>query len=178
MKIYRLTGIKALLFLLIFFTALFILISISLVLILPIIIIFLIYILYKVKIKRFFKKLWWRIRRKRIKIKDLSDNGEVKIHFPRRIEVEDEKDEFIKYLISLGGKKEGKFVVFKGYKCFPIYKESYPVNEIISLNYPEDCEAVILGLKGSPAKPKFLYLIPKEYLKRRMSLEEIKRFMV
>ncbi|WP_456471915.1 hypothetical protein [Methanocaldococcus sp.] len=178
MKVYKLTGFKAILFLIIFFTALFILLSISLVLLLPIILIFLLYILYKLKIKRFFKNLWWKLRKKRIKVEDYSTNGEIKIRFPKRIKVEGEEDEFIKYLIKLGGKKDGNFIIFKGYKCYPIFKKSYPLNEVLTLNYPEDAEAVILGLKGEPYNPKFIYLIPKEFLKHRMSLEEIKRFKV
>ncbi|WP_423793203.1 hypothetical protein ACPB8Q_03035 [Methanocaldococcus indicus] len=189
MRIYRISGLTFILFILVFLAILIVLFILFLPLFIIIFLIILIIILsfiFKKKIKNFIRNL----RKKKIKIEYIDSKGDISIHFPKRIPIENEEansniiniDEnlkpFILYLKKKGLEIKEDGYYFKGYKVYPIYKKSYPLNEIIKLEYPEDIDAVILGLKGEVYEPKFLYLIPKEFLKNRMSLDEIKRFKI
>ncbi|WP_456374524.1 hypothetical protein [Methanocaldococcus sp.] len=191
-KVYRLGILEGF----IIFLILLILAILMLPLFLVILGVFLIYILFKYKVKDFFKKILYKIKRKKIKIEDVSNNGYVKINFGKRIEIEDSSDKlknislnnldkldettktFIYYLKNVGAELKDDGIYFKGYKVYPIFKKTYPINEIIKLNYPENIDAVILGLKGESYEPKYLYLIPKEFLKERMHIDEIKKFEI
>jgi len=194
-KVYRVSGITGIFLILLILLLLVVLAVFALPIFLILMAVFGGYILLKYKVKSFFKKLWYKLRRKRIKIEDTSTNGEVKINFAKRIEIEDSKIEtnnintlldyldentktFAHYLKNIGAEFRKDGIYFKGYKIFPIFKKSYPINEIITLKYPENIDAVVLGLKGEPYEPKFLYLIPKEFLKDRMSVSELKRFEI
>ncbi len=179
MKVYKISGNKAIILFIIIILFLLILFLLALPIIIFLFILILGYIFFKYKFKGFLKHIYYRLRRKKIKIIDNSNNGEIKINFRKSLEnVDDDTKMFINYLKNIGAKVDKRYVYINGYKAYPIYKSSYPVNEIITLNYPEDVEAVILGLKGSPDNPKFLFLIPKEFLKRRMHIDEIKRFIL
>ncbi|ADC70301.1 conserved hypothetical protein [Methanocaldococcus sp. FS406-22] len=194
-KVYRVSGVTGIFLILLILLLLVVLAIIALPIFLALMLIFGGYFLLKYRIKSFFRKIWYKLRRKKIKIEDASKNGEVKINFAKRIEIEDgttkieninslltHLDEntkvFTYYLKNIGAEFRDDGIYFRGYKIYPIYKKSYPINEIISLKYPENTDAVILGLKGSPDEPKFLYLIPKEFLKDRMSISELKRFEI
>ena len=194
-KVYRVSGVTGIFLILLILLLLVVLAIIALPIFLALMLIFGGYFLLKYKVKSFYKKIWYRLRRKKIKIEDASTSGEVKINFAKRIEIEDstakveninallnQLDEnaktFAYYLKNIGAEFRDDGIYFKGYRIYPIYKKSYPINEIISLKYPGNIDAVVLGLKGSPDEPKFLYLIPKEFLKDRMSISELKRFEI
>ncbi|XRP96420.1 hypothetical protein ACO3UB_05600 [Methanocaldococcus sp. 16A] len=194
-KIYRVSGITGIFLIFLILLLLVILALVALPVFLILMAIFGGYILLKYKVKSLFKKIWYKLRRKKIKIEDASTNGEVKINFAKRIEIEDSKIEtnnintlldyldentktFAYYLKNIGAEFRDDGIYFKGFKIYPIFKKSYPINEIIKLNYPKNIDAVVLGLKGEPYEPKFLYLIPKEFLKERMSLSELKNFEI
>ncbi|ACV24456.1 hypothetical protein [Methanocaldococcus fervens] len=194
-KVYRIGGITGIFLVFLTLLLLIILAIFALPIFLILMAIFGGYVLLKYKVKSFFKKIWYRLRRKKIKIEDASTNGEVKINFAKRIEIDDKKVEtnninalldyldentraFAYYLKKIGAEFREDGIYFKGFKIYPIFKKSYPINEIIKLEYPEDIDAVVLGLKGEPYEPKFLYLIPKEFLKDRMSISELRRFEI
>ncbi|AIJ05771.1 hypothetical protein JH146_0926 [Methanocaldococcus bathoardescens] len=194
-KVYRVSGITGIFLIFLILLLLVILALVALPIFLILMAIFGGYILLKYKVKSFFKKIWYKLRRKKIKIEDASTNGEIKINFAKRIEIEDNTirannittllnylDEntkaFTYYLKNIGAEFREDGIYFKGFKIYPIFKKSYPINEIINLKYPDNIDAVVLGLKGEPYEPKFLYLIPKEFLKDRMNVSELKRFEI
>ncbi|MEO2117326.1 MAG: hypothetical protein ABGW92_02820 [Methanocaldococcus sp.] len=194
-KVYRVSGITGVFLILLILFLLIVLAIFALPIFLILMAVFGGYVLLKYKVKSFFKKIWYKLKRKRIKIEDASTNGEVKINFAKRIEIEDCKIEtnnintlldyldentraFAYYLKNIGAEFKKDGIYFKGFKVYPVFKKTYPVNEIIRLDYPENIDAVVLGLKGEPYEPKFLYLIPKEFLKDRMSISELKRFEI
>ncbi len=162
------------------------------------------------KFRRSINEFIKNIKKKKIKIKNESDNGEVKINFAKTIEINDEnsnnenknkkesgtitldkqndpaqkyieKDQdlsqFINYLKEHGFElKDG--ILYHGDKiAYPIYKKSYPVNEIIKL-YDERpvCDIVVIGLKGEPSNPKFIYILPIDKTENRMGIEELKKY--
>ncbi len=194
-RVYRIGGITGIFLILLILFLLVVLAVFALPIFLILMAVFGGYILLKYKVKSFFKKIWYKLRRKKIKIEDASTNGEVKINFAKRIKIEDGRENigniknlldyldgdsrvFAYYLKNIGAEFREDGIYFKGFKVYPIFKKTYPVNEIIRLEYPEDIDAVVLGLKGEPYEPKFLYLIPKEFLKDRMSISELKRFEI
>ena len=194
-RVYRIGGITGIFLILLILFLLVVLAVFALPIFLILMAVFGGYILLKYKVKSFFKKIWYKLRRKKIKIEDTSTNGEVKINFAKRIKIEDGRENigniknlldyldgdsrvFAYYLKNIGAEFREDGIYFKGFKVYPIFKKTYPVNEIIRLEYPEDIDAIVLGLKGSPDEPKFLYLIPKEFLKDRMSISELKRFEI
>ncbi|AEF96134.1 hypothetical protein [Methanotorris igneus] len=187
-KVYRIDGIWAILIL----GLILLLIIAGVFLLIPLAVLLGTYLLYrkfKVSIHEFIKKL----RRKKIKIKDTSQSGEVKINFGRKIPIEDSSEisktkeeskgeineeirEFIEYLKNVGMEFKDGVLYYEGKKLYPTYRKSYPVNEIIKLDIPKDFDAIILGLKGFPWEPKFLYLIPIDEAKERMSIDELKKY--
>jgi hypothetical protein len=191
-KVYRIDGIWAILILglilLLIIAGAFLLLPLA---VLGIVLLgaYLLYRKFKVSIHEFIRKL----RRKKIKIKDTSQSGEVKINFGRKIPIEDSsetsktKEEskggfneeirgFIEYLKSIGMEFKDGALYYEGKKLYPTYRKSYPVNEIIKLTIPDNFDAIILGLKGFPWEPKFLYLIPIDEAKERMSIDELKKY--
>ncbi len=186
-KIIRLSPGKFLLFFILFILIMGLLFFLLFPLFLLLLIMGVIFIIY-LKFKKRLKDIWLNFKKKRIKIEYKDNSGKIDIHFPKKIPIEGENenkkynnitDPFVIYLKKLGAKIDEKGnIYFRGYKVYPIFKKSYPINEIISLDYPDDIDAVVLGLKGEPYEPKFLFLIPKENLKRRMKLDEIKRFII
>ncbi|EHP85411.1 hypothetical protein [Methanotorris formicicus] len=150
--------------------------------------VYLLYRRFKVSINEFI----WKLRKKKIKIKDTSQSGDVKINFGRKIPIEDSSEtyktkelkeefngevgEFIGYLKNIGMEFKDGVLYYNNKKLYPIYRRSYPVNEIIKLTIPDNFDAIILGLKGFPYEPKFLYLIPINEAKERMSVDELKKY--
>ncbi|ACX73281.1 conserved hypothetical protein [Methanocaldococcus vulcanius M7] len=191
-KVYQVGGAMGLFLMLLILFLLIVLAIFALPIFLILIGIFGLYILVKYKIRSFFSRLWYKLRRKKIKIEDVSTNGEVKINFAKRIEIEgsgefifenlDSLDETSRslafYLKNIGAEFREDGIYFRGYKVYPIFKKTYPLNEIITLKYPKNVDAVVLGLKGEPYDPKFLYLIPKDFLKEKMSISELRRFLI
>ncbi|AEH07202.1 hypothetical protein [Methanothermococcus okinawensis] len=95
--------------------------------------------------------------------------------------INEETEEFIRYLIEKGLKFENNLLYYNDKLVYPVYKKSYPINEIIRL-YDKDnkpkTDAIILGLKGKPDKPKFIYIIPTEQAKERMSIDELRQYLI
>jgi len=153
-----------------------------------------IYYGYK-KLKKGISETIRNLRKRKIKITDTSENGDVKINFihenDQKIEVEvknlqnetsNEKWEikqFTNYLKNYGLYEcDGKLYYFDK-SVFPVYKKSYPVNEVIKLYDSEiDADMLVLGLKGESDDPKFLYLVPKGVYMQRMTVEELKKYEV
>jgi len=192
-KEYRFTGLSALLIILliILFLIIFTLLISPFIIILIILII--LYLIYK-KLKRSISELLKNLRKKKIKVSDGSTTGEVEIHFAKRVPVESEEgiksidtlktdpefEDFVKYLISRGFKYDGESgtLYYGDRSVYPIYKKTYPVNGIIRLyNSKPDRDVIVLGLKGTPDNPKFIYIVPVEESKERMSIEELKKYL-
>lgn len=138
-KVYRVGGITGIFLIFLILLLLIILAIVALPIFLILMAIFGGYILLKYKIKSFFRKVWYNIRKKKIKIEDTSTNGEVKINFAKRIEIEDGKIEtnnintlldyldentksFAYYLKNIGAEFRDDGIYFKGYKIYPIFK--------------------------------------------------------
>jgi hypothetical protein len=195
MKVYSLNRISP-----IFWIFLIPLIIIGLILIIPIIFLAVvlgaIYLGYK-KIKSGINGIIRKLKTKKIKIKGSSENGEVKINFSKKLEIVEETLEetipvisedvgekwehkqFINYLKDNGLSENDEKLYYFDKSVYPIYKKTYPVNEIIKL-YDEtpDEDMIVLGLKGGYDDPKLLYLIPKEECKSRMSISELKEYEI
>ncbi|MBA2857717.1 hypothetical protein HNP93_000418 [Methanococcus maripaludis] len=195
MKVYSLNRISP-----IFWIFLIPLIIIGLILIIPIIFLAVvlgtIYLGYK-KIKSGINGIIRKLKTKKIKIKGSSENGEVKINFSKKLEIVEETLEesipvisedvgekwehkqFINYLKDNGLSENGEKLYYFDKSVYPIYKKTYPVNEIIKLydETPKE-DVVVLGLKGGYDDPKLLYLIPKEECKSRMSISELKEYEI
>jgi len=89
-----------------------------------------------------------------------------------------ETKQFITYLIEKGFKFEDDLLYHNDKLAYPIYKKSYPINEIIRLyDDKPKTDIIVLGLKGEPYKPKFIYIIPVESSKERMSIDELKDYL-
>lgn len=202
-KIYKLTGFSGIIFLLIIFILLIILAIMLSPFIIILIFLIVIYSIYR-KSKKSIKTLLREIKKKKIKITDESSKGEVEIHFAKNIPVKpgevdksggnrDSKDgkkydngkhydmiddEFIKYLMGKGFISKDGTLYYNSKSVYPIYKKSYPVNEIIRLySTKPEVDMIVLGLKGTPDNPKFIYLIPIEDSKERMSIGELKKYL-
>jgi len=88
------------------------------------------------------------------------------------------EDEFIKYLIGKGFIPKDGTLYYNNKSIYPIYKKSYPVNEIIRLySTKPEVDMIVLGLKGTPDNPKFIYFIPINESKERMSIGELKEYL-
>jgi len=195
MKIYSLNKISP-----IFWIFLIPLIIIGLILIIPIIFLAIvlgaIYLCYK-KLKSGINGIIRKLKTKKIKVTGSSDNGEVQINFSKKVEIEEETIEenipvisedtgekwehkqFINYLMNNGlSENDGKLYYFDK-SVYPIYKKTYPVNEVVKLydEIPEE-DMIVLGLKGDYDDPKLLYLIPKEKCKSRMGISELKEYEI
>jgi len=192
-KVYRFTGLSALLIILLILLLLFIFTLLISPFIILLIFLITLYLIYK-KFKRSISKLLKNLRKKKIKISDESIKGEIEIHFAKRVPVESgndlknistlkidpELEDFIKYLISKGFKYDSKSgMLYYGNKSvYPIYKRTYPINNIIRLyNSKPDRDVIVLGLKGTPDSPKFIYIVPVEESRERMSIEELKKYL-
>ena len=228
-KVYRLDGVSGIIAILLLLTLLVVLAMILSPILIGIILLILIYLGYR-KFKKSIKEFIRNIKKKKIKIKNESQNGEVKIHFAKSVSIdvggkekEQEKQEGAKLTIAINDnakgnagdntkdnaqptadKNENKFIsaddletkqfitylIEKGFKfkddllyyndklVYPIYKKSYPINEIIRLyNDKPKTDIIVLGLKGEPYKPKFIYLIPVENSKERMSIDELRDYL-
>ncbi|WP_292460760.1 hypothetical protein [Methanothermococcus sp.] len=207
-KVYRFTGITGIVAILLLLALLGILAILLSPLFIGAALLILIYIVY-VKFKKSIKKIIKNIKKKKIKIKNESQNGEVEIHFAKSISVESKKEEksmtiplndgissiaiedgdntfgdnkekadFIAYLLKKGLKFENNSIYYNDKLVYPIYKRSYPINEIIRLyNNKPKADIIILGLKGEPNKPKFTYLIPIEHAKERMTIDELRAYL-
>ncbi|BAP63502.1 hypothetical protein [Methanococcus maripaludis] len=195
MKVYSLNRISP-----IFWIFLIPLIIIGLILIIPIIFLAVvlgaIYLGYK-KIKSGINGIIRKLKTKKIKIKGSSENGEVKINFSKKLEIVEETLEetipvisedvgekwehkqFINYLKDNGLSENGEKLYYFDKSVYPIYKKTYPVNEVIKLydETPKE-DMIVLGLKGGYDDPKLLYLIPKEECKSRMSISELKEYEI
>jgi len=89
-----------------------------------------------------------------------------------------ETKQFIAYLVEKGFKFKDNLLYYNDKSVYPIYKKSYPINEIIRLyNEKPKTDIIVLGLKGEPYKPKFIYIIPIEDSKERMSIDELKNYL-
>jgi len=195
MKVYSLNRISP-----IFWIFLIPLIIIGLILIIPIIFLAIvlgaIYLCYK-KLKSGINGIIRKLKTKKIKVTGSSDNGEVQINFSKKVEIEEETIEenipvisedtgekwehkqFINYLMNNGlSENDGKLYYFDK-SVYPIYKKTYPVNEVVKLydEIPEE-DMIVLGLKGDYDDPKLLYLIPKEKCKSRMGISELKEYEI
>ncbi|HIP16177.1 MAG TPA: hypothetical protein EYG77_03115 [Methanothermococcus okinawensis] len=192
-KIYRFTGLSALLIILLILLLLFFLILLISPFIILLTFLIILYLVYR-KFKKSISKLLKNLRKKKIKISGKSTKGEVEIHFAKNmplesgndlknmstLEIDPELDDFVKYLISKGFKydSESGTLYYENKSVYPLYKETYPVNNIIRLyNSKPDRDIIVLGLKGMPNNPKFIYIIPVEEAKERMSIEELKRYL-
>lgn len=195
MKVYSLNRISP-----IFWIFLIPLIIIGLILIIPIIFLAVvlgaIYLGYK-KIKSGINGIIRKLKTKKIKIKGSSENGEVKINFSKKLEIVEEtvvetipvisedksekweNKQFVNYLKDNGLSENNEKLYYFDKSVYPIYKKTYPVNEIIKLydETPEE-DMIVLGLKGGYDDPKFLYLIPKEECKSRMGISELKEYEI
>ncbi|MBA2852482.1 hypothetical protein HNP89_000419 [Methanococcus maripaludis] len=195
MKIYSLNRISP-----IFWIFLIPLIILGLILIIPIIFLAVvlgaIYLGYK-KIKSGINGIIRKLKTKKIKINGSSENGDVKINFSKKLEIVEETLEesipvisedvgekwehkqFINYLKDNGLSENSEKLYYFDKSVYPIYKKTYPVNEIIKL-YDETPgeDMIVLGLKGGYDDPKLLYLIPKEECKNRMSISELKDYEI
>jgi len=195
MKVYSLNKISP-----IFWIFLLPLVIIGLIIIIPIIFLAIIlgaiYLGYK-KLKSGINGIIRKLKTKKIKVTGSSDNGSVQINFSKKLEIVEENFEesipvisedngekwehkqFINYLMSNGlSENNGKLYYFDK-SVYPIYKKTYPVNEVIKLydETPEE-DMIVLGLKGGYDDPKLLYLIPKEKCKNRMSISELKEYEI
>uniref|UniRef100_A9AA01 Uncharacterized protein n=1 Tax=Methanococcus maripaludis (strain C6 / ATCC BAA-1332) TaxID=444158 RepID=A9AA01_METM6 len=195
MKVYSLNKISP-----IFWIFLLPLVILGLILIIPIIflaiILGVIYLGYK-KIKSGINGIIRKLKTKKIKVTGSSDNGEIQINFSKKLEIVEETIEesipvisedkcdnwehkqFINYLMNNGlSENDGKLYYFDK-SVYPIYKKTYPVNEVIKLydETPEE-DMIVLGLKGDYDDPKLLYLIPKEKCKNRMGISELKEYEI
>ena len=192
-KEYRFTGLSALLIILLIILLLIIFTLLISPFIIILIILIILYLIYK-KLKRSISELLKNLRKKKIKVSDGSTTGEVEIHFAKRVPVESEEgiksidtlktdpefEDFVKYLISRGFKYDGESgtLYYGDRSVYPIYKKTYPVNGIIRLyNSKPDRDVIVLGLKGTPDNPKFIYIVPVEESKERMSIEELKKYL-
>ena len=235
-KVYRLDGVSGIIAILLLLTLLMILAILLSPLFIGAVLLILIYLGYR-KFKKSIKEFIKNINKKKIKIKNESQNGEVKIHFAKSISIESEREKkqgiqnkkkgqkpeeskltisvkdnnkddkdnnmikeippiaieedgikiipedsetkgFITYLIEKGLKFENNLLYYNDKLVYPVYKKSYPINEIIRLydNKPE-VDVIILGLKGEPHKPKFIYIIPIEHAKERMTIDELRGYL-
>jgi hypothetical protein len=227
-KVYRLDGVSGIIAILLLLTLLVVLAMILSPILIGIILLVLIYLGYR-KFKKSIKEFVRNIKKKKIKIKNESQNGEVKIHFAKSVSIdaggkekEQEKQEgakltiaindnakgnvgdntdndnaqptiknaekvipddletkqFITYLIEKGFKFKDDLLYYNDKLVYPIYKKSYPINEIIRLyDDKPKTDIIVLGLKGEPYKPKFIYLIPVENSKERMSIDELRNYL-
>ena len=107
------------------------------------------------------------------------DTGTITIENREKKNLNDKvEDEFIKYLIGKGFIPKDEILYYNNKSIYPIYKKSYPVNEIIRLySTKPEVDMIVLGLKGTPDNPKFIYFIPIEESKERMSIEELKEYL-
>ncbi|HID47600.1 MAG TPA: hypothetical protein EYH15_01010 [Methanothermococcus okinawensis] len=188
-KVYRFTGLSALLVILLIFLILFLLTLLISPIIILLILLLTLYLLY-LRFKKSIVELLRRVKKKKIKISEGSAPGKLEIEVakntPERSVVEGFKDldpeieDFIKYLISKGFKYDIKTgTLYYGSKTvYPIYKKAYPINEIIRLYHSKpEVDVIVLGLKGTPDNPKFIYIIPVEESKERMSIGELQRYL-
>ncbi len=236
-KVYRLDGISGVIALLVLIILLVILAIISLPLLVGAILVLLIYLGYR-RFKKSIKKFIENIKKKKIKIEDESQNGDVEIHFAKSVSIDVTNNEyqdrdkgskagdaknnhngrnnhnnanvngnkliyvnngengkksnyvlkdnaelkqFITYLIENGFELKDESLYHGDKLVYPVYKKTYPINEIIRLyedgNRP-DADILVLGLKGDPYNPKFIYMIPINESSERMSIEELRKYMV
>ena len=182
-KEYRFTGLSALLVILLIFLLLFLftlLLSPIIILLTLLLILYLIYQRFKNSISQMLKNL----RKKKIKISEDSTRGELEIDLVKRtsesLKLDPEMEEFIKYLVSKGFKYDAKNgrLYYGNRLVYAIYKKTYPINNIIRLyNSKPEVDIIVLGLKGTPDNPKFIFFIPVEESRERMSIEELKRYL-
>jgi len=198
-KEYKFTGLSALLIILLLILLIITFTIVISPLIILLIILITLYLIYR-KFKKSIFKLLKDLRKKKIKISDESTTGEIEIHVAKNIPVESGKgnlenremeltdslkvdpeiEDFVKYLVSKGFKYDSKSgTLYYGDKSvYPLYKRTYPVNGIIRLyDSKPDVDIIVLGLKGTPDSPKFIYIIPLEECRERMSIEELKRYL-
>lgn len=213
-KVYRLDGVSGIVILLLLLVILLILAILLSPLFIGAILLILIYLGYR-RFKKSIKEFIRNIRKKKIKIKNKSRNGEIEIHFAKSVSIESGENEklttminvkdnlkndiqspsnknenkpmfddnletkqFIAYLIEKGFKFKDNLLHYNDKSVYPIYKKSYPINEIIRLyNEKPKTDTIVLGLKGEPFKPKFIYIIPIEDSKERMSIDELKNYL-
>ncbi|ABR54528.1 conserved hypothetical protein [Methanococcus vannielii SB] len=160
-----------------------------------------IYYSYK-KAKKLVSQTIKNLRKRKIKITGTSENGDVKINFSQNIPIEELKEariineisiletsdaksekweikQFINYLKSYGLTETDEKIYYFDKSVFPLYKKSYPVNEVIKI-YEETifADLVVLGLKGEPSDPKLLYVIPSTECKQRMTIDELKKYEI
>ncbi|MBW9223640.1 hypothetical protein KKP90_03505 [Methanothermococcus sp. SCGC AD-155-E23] len=184
-KEYRFTGLSALLVLLLIFLLLFFFTLLLSPIIILLVLLLILYLLYQ-RFKNSISQLLRNLRKKKIKISEGSTRGELEIEFARTsratdsLDLDPEMEDFIKYLVSKGFKydtKSGK--LYYGSKLvYALYKRTYPINNIIRLyDSKPDVDIIVLGLKGTPDNPKFIFLIPVEESRERMSIEELKRYL-
>lgn len=149
------------------------------------------------KIKSGINGIIRKLKTKKIKVTGSSDNGEVLINFSKKLEIEEESVEedipvifedkcenwehkqFINYLMNNGLSENDEKLYYFDKSVYPVYKKTYPVNEVIKLyeETPEE-DMIVLGLKGDYDDPKLLYIIPKEKCKSRMSISELKEYEI
>ncbi len=223
MKIIKLDGITGIIIILILLLILILLALLSLPIIALVVGIILLYIIY-LKTKNKIHKIIKDLKKKKIKIEDKSECGEIEIKLAKKIDIKSNDDknniktnndknnlnntksnnknnnnfnnennndnginlveiygfetvEFINYLLANNFKIKDGILYYNNFKVYPIYKKTYPVNEIIKLYEKKpECDKIILGLKGEPSKPKFIYLIPIGESKGRMSIDELKQY--
>lgn len=243
LKVYRIDKFKSdnfLINLLLFILAIVLFIILIIPLLLLGLLALIIYFGYKVhkQIKNFIKKL----KTKKIKIEDNSNNGEVIVKTPEKIPIitenmetttipnkqleniggpltinknvninndninninnnintdinnntnnnlinknknkkySEETETFVNYLLNKGLTLKDNIIYYLDKSVYPVYKKTYPVNEIIRLYEikPEE-DIIILGLKGTPDNPKRTYLIPTEKSKERMSISDLGQYMI
>ncbi|WP_452299602.1 hypothetical protein [Methanococcus aeolicus] len=93
--------------------------------------------------------------------------------------LEADKEQFINYLVQQGLTLKDNILYYLDKSVYPIYKKSYPINNIIRLydKTPKE-DLIILGLKGAPNNPKILYSIPTAESKERMNIDELKNYII
>jgi hypothetical protein len=228
-KVYKLEGFSGIIVILLLLAILIVLAIISLPILIGVIFLILVYLGYR-KFKKSIKEFMRNLKKKKIKIDNESQNGDVEIHFAKSVSIESGKEEkqkqqneyieknqkekltvaitddsnndsnngvninksekltmklddletkqFVTYLIEKGLKFENDLLYYDDKLVYPIYKKSYPINEIIRLYTDKPkTDIIILGLKGEPYKPKFTYIIPVEESRERMSIDELKDYL-
>ena len=221
LKTYNLTNMSFFSNILLFTIAILLFAVLALPLILLGLLVAIIYLGHKIykSIKSGIRKL----KTKKVKIEDISSNGEVEVKYSKTLPIEEikedsavisvhtrdlnlennnnnnnnidkakeeklktekslsdlDKEQFINYLVEQGLTLKDNILYYLDKSVYPIYKKSYPINNIIRLyeKKPEE-DTIILGLKGAPYNPKFIYSIPTAESKERMNIDELKDYII